>query len=139
MGLRNWIVFGGLGVLSLMALGDLARMTKPAPAPSPAEAAEAAAEKARVEREMRRVYGALSVTRASMKNPKAFEVSRADLVPSTGAVCMAFHSTNSFNAVVPGRMVLTPSDELRDDDATWRKHCAGKEIVDYARVAKVLK
>ena len=139
MGLRNWIVFGGLGVLSLMALGDLARMTKPAPQPSPSEAAEAVAEKARVDREMRRVYGALSVTRASMKNPKAFDVSRADLVPATGAVCMAFRSTNSFNAIVPGRMVLTPGDELRDDDASWRQYCAGKQIVDYARVAKVLK
>lgn len=47
--------------------------------------------------------------KASLKNPKSFELESFLIFPG-GATCFEYRATNSFNAVVPGKAVFDPSD-----------------------------
>lgn len=69
------------------------------------------------------------------KNPDSIKIESAFLT-TAGAVCINYRGTNSFNAVVPGLMVL-PSDAssksatAEQTPTAWNKHCAktpGRDI-----------
>lgn len=109
---------------------QLAAMT---PAQRAAESASAAAaEEARLERERQFQRGVLiaKALRQSMKNPAAFQLERALLMPDK-TWCLEFRSTNSFNAVVPGQLSAPPGGraltlDMSGGPAQWNRVCAGR-------------
>lgn len=82
--------------------------------------AEADAKAAR-EAEFQRVVVVARALKASAKNPKSFELVEALYMPS-GAVCITYRATNSFNAVVTNNAAVAKNDKMGD----WNKLCGGK-------------
>ena len=79
--------------------------------------------------------------KASMKSPDSFKLDTFTKMES-GAVCMTFHATNSFNAIIPGSAVFY-SDKLHVEgekgySAHWNKMCAGKHGEDFIFVRQAL-
>jgi hypothetical protein len=74
-----------------------------------------------------------------MKNPDSFKLESAIRVD--GNLCLTYRATNSFNAVVPGRAVITEKRISTSDEANfgpiWNSRCGGKSGTDvsYIRLA----
>ena len=115
-----------------------ATSTTPKPAEmSPEEKAKKAADDARWVREVVTV----SQLRKSMKNPASFNLEQA-LRMKDGTLCLSYRATNSFNAIVPGRAVISKTTIATSDDESrfvplWNKLCANKggEDISYIRRA----
>lgn len=123
------IIFGAFLVLvvgSCIFSGDRPTGTStststPKPPPSAADLAK--------EKEFRTVVAGLRWIKESMKNPKSFELVSARMIDGK-ALCIEYRGTNSFNAVVVNRRVIT--DAVNSDKAKdWNASCAGKSGTDY--------
>ncbi len=143
---------GFLGVIALIGALYLVitQTEKPAPAPvvrtelTPEEKvrkAEVDKKKAEEDARWTREVVSLRVLRKSMKNPDSFKLEDAIRMAS-GALCVTYRATNSFNAIVPGRAVVLKDRIATSDDGdkfpvTWNRHCGGKsgEDVSYIRRA----
>lgn len=69
--------------------------------------------------------------KSKMKNPASFELVAVTMIGDLQAMCYEYRGTNSFNAIVTSRHVITDnvnSGEARD----WNKHCAGKSGTDFS-------
>jgi uncharacterized protein (DUF924 family) len=73
--------------------------------------------------------------KSNAKNPASFELARAVMVDSQ-TICYEYRGTNSFNAVVLNRRVISNAVNS-GEDRDWNKHCAGRDGEDftYARQA----
>lgn len=88
------------------------------------------------EREFQQVVASVKALKNAMKNPKSFELVDAIMVKGP-TLCITYRSTNSFNAVVTERHVL--SDKLSSSETgIWNKHCAGKEGNSYAFIKSTI-
>jgi hypothetical protein len=125
---------------AILAAGAV--MRQPADAPPPAveltpeqkahNAKVYAQHKAAEELAERRFLEAARVARAlkaSMKNPRSFELVET-LRMDSGALCFTYRATNSFNAVVPGHAVYHGGSIVASGHdgftARWNRHCGGK-------------
>lgn len=99
--------------------------TAPTPKTTPAE-----------EKEFQTVVGSLVWIKENMKNPKSFELVSAQMIGGK-ALCIEYRGTNSFNAVVLNRRVITDnvnSAESKD----WNRECAGRSGKDYLFARRAL-
>jgi hypothetical protein len=86
------------------------------------------------EAQSRAMASAIRAVKASTKNPDSFHLDNAILI-GEDTMCITFHGTNSFNAVVPGQAVIVPSQKVASDShATWNKFCGGKTGADLSNV-----
>ncbi len=81
-------------------------------------------EERKKEAEFQLVLVGAKALKARAKNPDAFKLERALLMPS-GTVCYEYRGTNSFNAVVLEQAAWTDKGGTTDA-AAWNAHCAGK-------------
>ena len=98
--------------------------------PSPPQKSDAqTAADAKKEADFQKVVRVAEWAKKNMKNPASFELTYGGLTDK-GAVCIEYRGTNSFNAVVPGRYVM--SDSVSGDTAAlWNKHCVKVPIRDF--------
>jgi hypothetical protein len=73
---------------------------------------------------------ALRRLRSAMKNPASFNLEDAQRMDD-GTLCVFYRATNSFNAIVPGRAVITGSEIIVSDNPdqfayAWKRRCANK-------------
>lgn len=95
------------------------------------------AEERQKEAEFQLVLVGAKALKARAKNPDAFKLERALLMPS-GTICYEYRGTNSFNAVVLEQAAWTDKGGTTDA-AAWNKHCAGKSGgKDYSHARAVL-
>lgn len=88
------------------------------------------------DREFQQVVASVKALKSAMKNPKSFELVEAIMMQGP-TLCITYRSTNSFNAVVTDRYVV--SDKISSAEAAaWKKHCAGKTGTSYAYLKSVL-
>jgi hypothetical protein len=95
-----------------------------------AEAA-AAARKAEKDESNRRfqaaVQGAIAL-REAMKNPDSFSLETV-IRHADGSLCYTYRAANSFNAIIPGSAVITPTAGAASGDPAfaklWNQHCKG--------------
>jgi hypothetical protein len=106
----------GLFVLSVMVINAIDKTTRP----PQTEEQKIATEKARKQWE----YAVLAVDqlKQSMKNPASFELEQV-LSMNDGTLCIKYHATNSFNAIVPGYAIIRQN---RISAEGWNRYCAGK-------------
>lgn len=73
------------------------------------------------------VQGAIAL-REMMKNPDSFSLERVNRMPD-GSLCYTYRATNSFNAIIPGQAVFSPTETAISGSANfpmlWSKHCKG--------------
>ncbi len=97
-------------------------------AKSPAQRAAESAQKAKDEADFQRAASALRSLKAGLKNPASFEVAKV-IATATGALCIDYRGTNSFNAVISAVAVVTPDNKLSSGSSSdmanlWNRHCA---------------
>lgn len=90
-------------------------------AKTPEQRAAEAEAKAKSEAEFQRVVTVARALKASAKNPASFELVDALYMPS-GAVCITYRATNSFNAIVTDNAAIGKDGKSGD----WNKLCGGK-------------
>lgn len=106
---------------------------KPVVELTPEQKAEQAAKKAREAEEsaeFARYVLAVRKLRAAMKNPASFNLESANR-KDDGTLCVSYRATNSFNAIIPGRAVVTKTELIASDDRdrfvpVWNRLCANK-------------
>lgn len=76
------------------------------------------------------VFAAVKTLQQSVKNPDSFTLTRA-FFTTDGFACIDYRATNSFNAVVPGRAVIS-LDVASSEDADWWKYCTNKTGKTYS-------
>lgn len=92
---------------------------------------QATEEKARKEESNRKfqiaVQGAIAL-REMMKNPDSFSLERVTR-QSDGSLCYTYRAANSFNAIIPGQAVFSPTQTAISGQAAfpmlWSKYCKG--------------
>jgi hypothetical protein len=120
-----------------------ATMTVPPPATvRPEPSAEEKAKKAAEDAQWQREVIAVSQLRKGMKNPTSFNLEQA-LRMADGTLCLSYRATNSFNAIVPGRAVvsktaITTSDNESRFTPLWNKLCGGKSGTDITYIRRAL-
>ena len=100
---------------------------------TPEQKAEQAAKKAQEDIDNAKFFRDVSVVRqlkSSMKNPASFDLEDA-IRMNDGTLCVYYRARNSFNAVIPGRSVITKdriytSDNRSSFTAQFNKLCANK-------------
>lgn len=97
---------------------------------------EQTAAKAKKEAEFQRVVMGAYLLKQRMKNPDSFKLESAAMM-ADGSICYEYRSTNSFNAVVPGRYVVAPKNS-GESAASWNKYCGGKSGTDYTSARQAL-
>jgi hypothetical protein len=114
--MRTIFIIIGLFVLSVMVINAIDKTTRP----PQTEEQKIATEKARKQWE----YAVLAVDqlKQSMKNPASFELEEV-LRMNDGTLCIKYHATNSFNAIVPGYAIIRQN---RISAEGWNRYCAGK-------------
>lgn len=93
--------------------------------------ARIAADKAAKEESNRKfqiaVKGALAL-REMMKNPDSFSLERV-IRQTDGSLCYTYRAANSFNAIIPGQAVFSPTQTAISGSAQfpslWSKYCRG--------------
>lgn len=136
----NWVMWVIGGVATVMVLvgvskndaetrqqENLAAIVQASKTPEQRAAEFAAKQKA--EAEFQFAVSAAKAVRASMKNPKSFELVSAGLVDG-GALCLIYRGTNGFNAVVTQEAAVKRNGKL----GAWNKDCAGKPVKDVASI-----
>ena len=120
------IIFGLLKVL-LSDSGQAAAPTK-----TPAQLAQ----ESKKEADFQNVVRVAKWAKGRSKNPDSFTLTYGGITQA-GTVCIEFRGTNSFNAVVPGRYIM--SDSVSGDTVQlWNKHCANKPITDFSYARQAL-
>lgn len=128
----SWIayLFGGL-----VLVGVIQSALKPKPE-APSLSPEAIAAKAKTEADFQNVVRVAKWAKAQSKNPDSFTLTYGGIT-SNGTVCIEYRGTNSFNAVVPGRYIM--SDTVSGSTAAlWNKHCANQPITDHTNAKHAL-
>ncbi|WOI43764.1 hypothetical protein [Acidovorax sp. BLS4] len=129
----QWAFLGGVTVLIFYALlSSQSQQDERAAAAAALEssktpeqrAAESAA-KAKAEADFAFSVNAARGVKATLKNPASFELVSAVLIPS-GALCLEFRGTNSFNAVVTQNAVVGKDGK----PGNWNRDCGGKSGKD---------
>lgn len=110
------------------------KAAKKAPEPTPAEAA--------AEQEFQRAVLLTRRLRDSMKNPASFQLESA-IKMGDGSLCLTYRATNSFNAIVPGRTVVTAKGAAASNDGAlfpklWNHHCGNKTGSDITYLRRAL-
>lgn len=78
--------------------------------------------------------------RDTMKNPDSFRLEQA-IRMEDGTLCVSYRAQNAFNAVIPGKAVVTEKRIVTSDREefaeTWNRRCAQKAGTDmrYIRTA----
>jgi hypothetical protein len=77
-----------------------------------------------------------------MKNPASFKLEQASRMKD-GTLCLSYRATNSFNAIVPGRAVISKTTIATSDDESrfvplWNKLCANKSGEDISYIRRAL-
>lgn len=88
------------------------------------------------EDDFQKVVKVASWAKRNAKNPKSFELTYGGIT-NDGVVCIEYRATNSFNATVPGRYIMSDSVS-GDTSALWNKHCAHKPISDFSYARQAL-
>jgi uncharacterized OB-fold protein len=114
------LVFSGLVLMFVLYVVFESANTPP---PPPKTAVEIERERQQ-NLEFQEVVAVLRSLKASMKNPASFELVSAIKMES-GALCIQYRGTNSFNAVVTNLLVVTDKTSSSSDEA-WNRHCGGK-------------
>lgn len=123
-----YIVWGVIAVAVVAALLPSHEAPKP-------KSAEQLAVEAREEKAFQDVVRVAQWLKSRAKNPDSFNLVYAGR-SSTGAVCVEYRATNSFNAVITERYVM--SNEVSGASAElWNAHCSQRAMQDftYARQA----
>lgn len=107
---------------------------KKPPAPTAAEIA--------AEQEFQRAVMMTRRLRDSMKNPASFQLESAIKMPD-GSLCLTYRATNSFNAIVPGRTVVTAGGVAASNDGAlfpklWNQHCGNRAGSDITYLRRAL-
>jgi RNA polymerase subunit RPABC4/transcription elongation factor Spt4 len=127
---RLTLLFAGLVLIfvlkAISTSGDNSATSKPAPT-----AADIAKEK-----EFQQVVSTIRHLKNSMKNPAAFELVSA-LMTQGPTLCLTYRSTNSFNAVITDRYVVSDKVSSGTVDA-WNKYCGGKSGTDYTYARRAI-
>lgn len=97
---------------------------------------EQVAENKKRETEFQMVVIGAKALRESMKNPDSFNMNSAGMTQD-GSICYEYRSTNSFNAVVAGKFVISKKGGSAEG-AAWNKYCAGKSATDYTHATHAL-
>lgn len=132
------IGYGFLFFIGFVVLAGI--MSDPGPSTQVALSPEAQAKKDAEERQWQRDVLTMRQLRDSMKSPKSFELTQA-LKMEDNSLCVEYRATNSFNALVPGRAVISNGSIVTSDSSgfaqTWNAHCAGKsgQVYDHIRRA----
>ena len=129
---RLTILVAGLAIIGTLQVVSNQSSTSGQPSP---KAAPTAAE-LQSEREFQQVVFTAKKLKGAMKNPSAFELVSAQMMQGP-ALCMTYRSTNSFNAVITERYVVTEKVSSASGD-TWNKHCAGKTGTDYTHARRAI-
>lgn len=132
---RVALVFAGL-VLILMVKCSYDVATAPSAPPPPPKTPQQIEQEKISEAEFQRVLAGARQLKASMKNPDAFKLESAILMPD-GSICYSYRGTNSFNATVPESFVIAKSGAGTSAEL-WNKYCAGKTGKSYSSVRAVL-
>ena len=103
---------------------------------APTQTPEKIAAKEKKEGEFQKVVAGAYILKQGMKNPDSFKLESAAMM-ADGSICYEYRSTNSFNAVVPGRYVMAPKNS-GDSAASWNKYCGGKSGTDYTSARQAL-
>lgn len=119
-----------------------ARMTPEQRAAAQLEQARAAEAKQAAEREFQIAVAFARTVRSGLKSPASFELTDATKTAS-GALCLQYRGTNSFNAIIPNYAVLTREGQAVSGSANnvaklWNKHCAGQAGDDMTRIRHAL-
>lgn len=104
------------------------------PAPTAAEIAS--------EQEFQRAVMLTRRLRDSMKNPASFQLESA-IKMADGSLCLTYRATNSFNAIVLGRTVVTAAGAAASNDGAlfpklWNQHCGNKTGSDITYLRRAL-
>lgn len=81
--------------------------------------------------------------RDSLKNPDSFDLVQAIRLPD-GTLCLTYRATNSFNAILTGRAVVTDKGTFTSDAGSgfanrWNRTCADKPGKDVKHIRTGLK
>lgn len=132
----RWVI----GVAGLIIIFTAKAVLDPDPTiekpAAPAKTAEQIAAGAKKEAEFQKVVAGAYILKQGMKNPVSFKLESATMM-ADGSICYEYRSTNSFNAVVPGRYVMAPKNS-GDSAASWNKYCGGKSGTDYTSARQAL-
>ncbi|WP_255368720.1 hypothetical protein [Polaromonas sp. OV174] len=104
---------------------------------SPEQKIAEAAEKVKKEAEFQRIVAGAKVIKQGAKNPNSFSLNSAVLM-ADGSICYEYRATNSFNAVVPGKLVITQNNKATQEGRDWNKFCGGKTGTDYSHARQAL-
>lgn len=132
----RWVI----GLAGLIVIFTAKAMLDPGPTTDkpavPAKSAEQIAAGAKKEAEFQKVVAGAHILKQGMKNPDSFKLESAAMM-ADGSICYEYRSTNSFNAVVPGRYVVAPKNS-GESAASWNKYCGGKSGTDYTSARQAL-
>lgn len=125
-------------IVGLICIGFAKFIFDPEPSPPPVaeQTPEQAAAKLKKEAEFQRVVIGAKALKQAAKNPDSFKLTSAALMES-GAICYEYRATNSFNAVTPGKFVVSKNGGSAEA-AAWNKHCGGKSGTDYSYARQAL-
>ena len=116
------------GILGLVIWAVYSQSTKQPVVKSAAEVKAAEGK----EREFQAVAEAMRGLKNSLKNPKSFELVSVEMMPGR-TLCIVYRGTNSFNAVITTRYVVSTTVSSDSADA-WSKHCLGRSGVSFDHV-----
>lgn len=141
----QWLLIGlaTVGIVSCIAKtqGNTDRRTNELSAAeakkSPEQKTAEAAEKLKKEAEFQRVVAGAKVIKQGTKNPDSFNLNSATLM-ADGSICYEYRATNSFNAVVPGKLVITKNNKTTQKGRDWNKFCGGKTGTDYSHARQAI-
>lgn len=114
-----------IAAVVLVAIGQQITKTDELKEPSktPAQIAmEEAAEKSDRAR-IRAARSTAETVKAQAKNPDSVKFVQIAVSDDAALVCVSYRATNSFNAIVPGVMVMT-NNTVSPDESKWKKLCA---------------
>ena len=123
----TWVIGGFFSLIVASCIFRQAEVPGTTVAKAPADPAK--------EARFQSVVAGARWSKNSMKNPKSFELVSATM-PDSATACYVYRGTNSFNAVVTQRHVISNAVNSGEPDA-WNRHCEGRsgEDFSYARHA----
>jgi hypothetical protein len=128
--------------VAVVVVSELTPTPQPAAVPTtPTPPREPTAEERAAEAVFQANVASVQRLKSAMKNPASFSLEQA-LRMDDGVLCVTYRATNSFNAVVPGRAVITATKILTpgQDGFTgrWNARCAKKSGVDVTYIRQAL-
>ncbi len=129
------LVFAGLVLIGVVKCSYESATQVSSPAPPPLTAEQRAA-KEKKEADFQRVVIGAKLIKNATKNPDSFKLESAVMMDD-GSICYEYRGTNSFNAIVPGTMVIN-AKVSSNSAADWNRYCAGKTGVDFSYARQAL-